>query len=136
MVSVSPRGVDEGTAVTVAPAKALGHAHIMAIWSGRGNVLSLRPWRLGGGEGRGEVGDSGPSPAHLTFPRRSLSSGRALRGPVGRGPLAVSVSGRQKQRTTVKIPCYGWLFFAVIPPPRLPKTQHFRGSGRSAGCYS
>src|SRR4051794_28124343 len=41
MVSVIPRGVDEGTAIIVAPAKALGHAHMMAIWSGRGNGLSL-----------------------------------------------------------------------------------------------
>ena len=39
------------------------------------------------------------------------------------------VSGRQKQRITAQIRCYGWLFFAVIPPLRLPKTQHFRGSG-------
>jgi len=35
------------------------------------------------------------------------------------------VSGRQKQRITAQIRCYCWLFFAVIPPLRLPKTQHF-----------
>jgi hypothetical protein len=46
--------------------------------------------RLRGGEGRGEVGGGAApvaSEGHLTLPRRSLSSGRALRGPVGRGPL-------------------------------------------------
>src|SRR4051812_35774840 len=63
------------------PAFALGHAHIVAIWSGRGNGLSLSA--LGGGEGRGEVGDSGPSPAHLTFPR------------LRRGPLPLPPEGRR-----------------------------------------
>jgi len=85
MVFVSPRGVDGGTAVIVAPAKGLGHAHTMAIWSGRGNGLSLSA--LGGGEGRGEVGDSGPSPPPTSLSHAGACPRAALCGPVGRGPL-------------------------------------------------
>ena len=77
--------VEENIDETLTPAFALGHAHIVAIWSGRGNGRSLSA--LGGGEGRGEVGDSGPSPAHLTFPR------------LRRGPLLSPLKGGEGFRT-------------------------------------
>jgi hypothetical protein len=64
------------------PACALGYAHFMSIWDGRENGISLSA--AGGGEGRGEVGDSREfAEAHLTFPR------------LRRGPLPLPPEGRR-----------------------------------------
>ena len=50
----------------------------------------------GGGRGQGEgAADALSGVAHLTLPSRSLSSGRALRGPGGAGPLPLPPEGRR-----------------------------------------
>jgi len=57
----------------------------------------LRP--LAGREGRGEVGRAAASErevGHLTLPPRSLSSGRAQRGPAGRGRLPLPRSAAER----------------------------------------
>jgi hypothetical protein len=57
------------------PAAALGYAHLRANWSGRGNGISLSA--PGGGEGRGEVGDS-RAPAVPTSPSYRFAVGPSL----------------------------------------------------------
>ena len=54
--------------------------------------LPRRPGGEGGVRGADELGCS---ISHLTLPRRSLSSGRAPRGPVGRGSLPLPPRGGQ-----------------------------------------
>ena len=74
------------------PAKALGRAHFMSIWDGRGNGISLSA--PGGGEGRGEVGDSRSSqrptsPSHAgACPRAALCA-----DPWGVGPSLSPLKG-------------------------------------------
>src|SRR5712692_6889574 len=64
------------------PAFALGDAHFSSIWTGRANSIPLSA--PGGGEGRGEVGDSRAlAGAHLTLPR------------LRRGPLPLPPKGRR-----------------------------------------
>src|SRR5712692_11531731 len=64
------------------PAFALGDAHFSSIWTGRANSIPLSA--PGGGEGRGEVGDSRAlAGTHLTLPR------------LRRGPLPLPPEGRR-----------------------------------------
>src|SRR5437868_2505071 len=107
--------------------------HISWLSGAEEELASPSPPR--GGEGRGEVGiPSGrrhlphlPTPEPVLGPRSART--RGVWAPGGKRVRPTETAN------TAKIRCYGWLFFAVIPPPRLPKTQHFRGSGRSTGCY-